>query len=97
MSQLTLLYAFSKKVNDFVLCYAQCTRYSLAQVSYTFCKELITVLLKNMKSEEIWPASSLIEALDKVRFFLFCKRMSYFKKESLVHIYLLCFLLFFFL
>ncbi|XP_022296980.2 pleckstrin homology domain-containing family G member 7-like isoform X1 [Crassostrea virginica] len=37
----------------------------LCYVSYTFCKELITVLLKNMKSEEIWPASSLIEALDK--------------------------------
>lgn len=37
----------------------------LCYVSYTFCKELLTVLLKNMKSEEIWPASSLIEALDK--------------------------------
>lgn len=36
------------------------------KVSYTFCKELITVLLRNMKSEEIWPASSLVEALDKV-------------------------------
>ncbi|XP_061195198.1 pleckstrin homology domain-containing family G member 7-like [Saccostrea echinata] len=37
----------------------------LCYVSYTFCKELITVLLRSMKSEEIWPASSLVEALDK--------------------------------
>nr|XP_022287450.1 pleckstrin homology domain-containing family G member 6-like isoform X2 [Crassostrea virginica] len=37
----------------------------LCDVSHEFCKELMTVLQNKIKSEDVWPTSSLIEVLNK--------------------------------
>lgn len=42
----------------------------LAQVSYEICEELKTVLQNTIKSEDVWPTSSLKEVLNKVGSFI---------------------------
>lgn len=37
----------------------------LCYVSYTFCKDLISVLLRNLKTDTIWSTASLVEALER--------------------------------
>ncbi|VDI78562.1 Hypothetical predicted protein [Mytilus galloprovincialis] len=37
----------------------------LCYISYTFCKDLIAVLLRNLTTDTIWNTSSLVEALER--------------------------------